>query len=106
MEMEWIYLAAARKWIPAFVAVMVAAFTAYMMIKGLKRWVECESPTYDKPSVDRMMALAGEDMEALLPGSACCREEYAVVHDHGTGQATSRQFGFPGNALLRVELGC
>ncbi|MAU97371.1 MAG: carboxypeptidase [Fulvimarina sp.] len=35
------------------------------MIKGLKRWVECESPTYDKPSVDRMMALAGEDMEAL-----------------------------------------
>ena len=30
-------IAAARKWIPAFVAVMVAAFTAYMMMKGLKR---------------------------------------------------------------------
>ncbi|MCW7542598.1 M20/M25/M40 family metallo-hydrolase [Aurantimonas litoralis] len=38
---------------------------AEQMLSGLRRWVECESPTYDKPSVDRMMALAAEDMQAM-----------------------------------------
>ena len=36
-------LVAARQWIPAFVALMVAAFTAYMMMKGLKRIWKPES---------------------------------------------------------------
>ena len=38
---------------------------AEAMLNGLKRWVELESPTYDKPSVDRMTAMAAEDMEDL-----------------------------------------
>jgi glutamate carboxypeptidase len=35
------------------------------MLVGLKRWVECESPTYDKPAVDRMMTLAAEDLTRM-----------------------------------------
>ena len=38
---------------------------AEAMLTGLKRWVELESPTYDKPSVDRMTAMAAEDMETM-----------------------------------------
>jgi glutamate carboxypeptidase len=35
------------------------------MLGGLKRWVECESPTYDAAAVSRMIALASEDLRAL-----------------------------------------
>ena len=35
------------------------------MLAGLKRWVECESPTYDPAAVSRMVALASEDMRAM-----------------------------------------
>jgi len=34
-------------------------------IAGLGRWVECESPTYDKAAVDRMMDLASGDLRAM-----------------------------------------
>lgn len=34
-------------------------------IAGLRRWVECESPTYDKPAVDRMMDLASDDLRLM-----------------------------------------
>jgi glutamate carboxypeptidase len=34
------------------------------MLKGLKPWIECESPTFDAVAVDRMMDLASYDLAA------------------------------------------
>lgn len=34
-------------------------------IAGLRRWVECESPTYDKAAVNRMMDLASGDLQSI-----------------------------------------
>ncbi|HCO89719.1 MAG TPA: anion permease, partial [Alphaproteobacteria bacterium] len=36
-------IAAAKKWVPVLVAIMVTAFTVYMMVKGLKRLWEPEA---------------------------------------------------------------
>jgi len=35
------------------------------MVAGLKPWIECESPTYDKAAVNRMMDLAAYELAAL-----------------------------------------
>lgn len=35
------------------------------MLAGLKRWVECESPTFDIDAVNRMMTLASDDLVAM-----------------------------------------
>lgn len=43
-------------------------FDAQDMLRGLRAWVECESPTHDAPAVNRMMALAARHL-ALLGGS-------------------------------------
>lgn len=46
------------------------------MLAGLKRWVECESPTFDADAVNRMMTLASDDLVAMgasverIPGPA------------------------------------
>jgi glutamate carboxypeptidase len=40
-------------------------FDADTMLAGLKRWVECESPTYDPAAVSRMVALASDDLRAM-----------------------------------------
>ncbi|WP_137392277.1 M20/M25/M40 family metallo-hydrolase [Rhodoligotrophos defluvii] len=46
------------------------------MIERLKPWIECESPTFDATSVNRMMDLATADLQALgaeverIPGKA------------------------------------
>ena len=40
-------------------------FDTDAMLGGLKRWVECESPTYDPAAVSRMVALASADMRAI-----------------------------------------
>jgi glutamate carboxypeptidase len=37
-------------------------FDADTMLRGLKLWVECESPTYDAPAVERMLDLASKDL--------------------------------------------
>ena len=37
-------------------------FDADAMLEGLRVWVECESPTYDPPSVNRMMDIASRDL--------------------------------------------
>jgi glutamate carboxypeptidase len=37
-------------------------FDADAMLEGLRVWVECESPTYDPASVNRMMDLASRDL--------------------------------------------
>ncbi|WP_210403275.1 hypothetical protein [Salinicola sp. MH3R3-1] len=38
------------------------AFDLDELLAGLKRWVECESPTFDTGAVNRMMTLAAEDL--------------------------------------------
>jgi glutamate carboxypeptidase len=38
------------------------AFDLDELLAGLKRWVECESPTFDADAVNRMMTLAAEDL--------------------------------------------
>ena len=35
------------------------------MLQGLRPWIECESPTFDAPAVDRMLDLAAADFAAL-----------------------------------------
>ncbi|MEH6719900.1 MAG: M20/M25/M40 family metallo-hydrolase [Aurantimonas endophytica] len=35
------------------------------MLEGLRRWIECESPTFDVAAVNRMMSLAAEDLAAM-----------------------------------------
>ncbi|HYZ33789.1 MAG TPA: M20/M25/M40 family metallo-hydrolase [Crenalkalicoccus sp.] len=40
-------------------------FDAEAMLPGLRRWVECESPTFDSAAVNRMMALAARDLALL-----------------------------------------
>ena len=37
-------------------------FDGEKMLADLRPWVECESPTFDKPAVDRMMDLATRDL--------------------------------------------
>jgi glutamate carboxypeptidase len=40
------------------------AFDAEQMLAGLRRWVECESPTFEPQAVNAMMDLASEDLDA------------------------------------------
>ena len=41
------------------------------LLAGLKRWVECESPTFDVAAVNRMMDLVEADLRAA--GAAVTR---------------------------------
>ena len=40
-------------------------FDAEAMLPGLRRWVECESPTFDAPAVSRMMDVAARDLALM-----------------------------------------
>jgi glutamate carboxypeptidase len=40
-------------------------FDADEMLAGLRPWVECESPTWDAPAVNRMMGLAARDLAIM-----------------------------------------
>ncbi|MGK7870103.1 M20/M25/M40 family metallo-hydrolase [Falsiroseomonas sp. E2-1-a20] len=46
-------------------APMDLSFDAESMLEGLRRWVECESPTFDAAAVNRMMDLAGRDLALM-----------------------------------------
>ncbi len=46
-------------------------FDTDAMLAGLKSWVECESPTFDTPAVNRMMGVAAADLTAA--GAAVTR---------------------------------
>jgi glutamate carboxypeptidase len=41
------------------------AFDAETMLAGLRTWVECESPTFDRAAVNRMMGVAARDLALL-----------------------------------------
>jgi glutamate carboxypeptidase len=59
------------------------------MLAGLRRWVECESPTYDAAAVSRMVALAAGDFSALggvaeiVPGPAGLGDCARIGFPHG-----------------------
>jgi glutamate carboxypeptidase len=69
-------------------------FDAEAILDGLRPWVECESPTFDRAAVNRMMALAGRELATLgarvetIPGrmgfSDCVRARFP----HPAGEAT------------------
>lgn len=40
-------------------------FDTEAMLQGLRKWVECESPTWDADAVNRMIDLAARDMAAM-----------------------------------------
>ena len=40
-------------------------FDTAELLKGLRPWIECESPTHDSAAVDRMMDLAAYDLAGL-----------------------------------------
>jgi glutamate carboxypeptidase len=40
-------------------------FDTDRMLAGLRRWIECESPTWDKQAVERMLDLAAGELAAL-----------------------------------------
>ncbi len=40
-------------------------FDADTMLAGLREWVECESPTFDAPAVERMLSLAARDLALM-----------------------------------------
>jgi len=40
-------------------------FDSEAMLQGLRGWVECESPTWDAPAVERMLDLAARDMAIM-----------------------------------------
>ncbi|MBN9040479.1 MAG: carboxypeptidase [Rhizobiales bacterium 62-47] len=40
-------------------------FDTETMLQGLRRWVECESPTWDAAAVDRMLDLAAREMAIM-----------------------------------------
>ena len=42
-------------------------FDAEAMLAGLREWIECESPTYDAASVNRMMDIASRAL--ILAGA-------------------------------------
>jgi glutamate carboxypeptidase len=40
-------------------------FDSEAMLQGLRSWVECESPTWDKAAVERMLDLAAREMAIM-----------------------------------------
>jgi glutamate carboxypeptidase len=40
-------------------------FDSEAMLQGLRAWVECESPTWDRGAVDRMLDMAARDMAVM-----------------------------------------
>jgi hypothetical protein len=40
-------------------------FDAEDMLRGLRPWIECESPTWDARAVNRMMRLAARDLAVM-----------------------------------------
>jgi glutamate carboxypeptidase len=70
-------------------------FDAEAMLPGLRRWVECESPTFDAAAVARMMEIAGRDLALMgarietIPGrlgyGPCLRASFPHPRAHEPG---------------------
>ena len=73
-------------------------FDTAAMLADLRRWVECESPTFDAAAVNRMMDLAAADLEAL--GAAVERVPAAGFGDCVRGRLPHPRRGEPGILVL------
>jgi len=62
------------------------------MLQGLRKWVECESPTYDAAAVDRCMDIAAADLAAA--GAKVDR----IAGTLGFGGCVRARFPHPSNA--------
>jgi glutamate carboxypeptidase len=62
------------------------------MLQGLRKWVECESPTYDAAAVDRCMDIAAADLAAA--GAKVDR----IAGSLGFGGSVRARFPHPSNA--------
>jgi glutamate carboxypeptidase len=70
-------------------------FDAEAMLPGLRRWVECESPTFDAAAVNRVMAVAARDLALMgarvetIPGRMgfgdCVRATFPHPRAHEPG---------------------
>jgi glutamate carboxypeptidase len=65
-------------------------FDADAMLEGLRVWVECESPTYDAASVNRMMDIASRDL--AIAGARIER----IAGRMGFGDCVRASFPHPG----------
>lgn len=69
-------------------------FDVESMLDGLRRWVECESPTFDAAAVNRMMDLAGRDLALMgarverIPGRMGFGDCVRARFPHPSGDAT------------------
>ena len=74
-------------------------FDAEAMIPGLRSWVDCESPTFDAPSVNRMMAIAARDLALLgarvetIPGRMGFGDCVRATFPHGSRRCGARSTG-------------
>src|SRR5580698_2362571 len=66
------------------------AFDTAALMATLRRWVECESPSYDAPSVSRMAWLAADDIRAMGGDVEC------VPGTGGFGDCVRARFAGPG----------
>jgi glutamate carboxypeptidase len=70
-------------------------FDAPTMLAGLRTWVECESPTFDRAAVNRMMGVAARDLAMLgarietIPGRMgfgdCVRARFPHARENAPG---------------------
>ena len=67
-------------------------FDTTEMLAGLRPWIECESPTYDATSVNRVMDLAGRDLAIM--GAQVTR----IAGRMGFGDCVRATFGHPSRA--------
>ena len=64
-------------------------FDANAMVRGLRPWIECESPTYDTSAVNRMMDLAAAELAAM--GATIER----IPGRYGLGDSVRAKFPHP-----------
>jgi glutamate carboxypeptidase len=68
-------------------------FDVEAILDGLRPWVECESPTFDRAAVNRMMALAGRELATLgarvetIPGRMGFSDVVRARFPHPAGEA-------------------
>ena len=67
-------------------------FDTETMLRGLRPWVECESPTWDAAAVGRMLDLAARDMAIL--GASIDR----IAGRQGFAGCVRARFPHPGSA--------
>ena len=72
-------------------------FDADAMLDGLRTWVECESPTYDPASVNRMIDIASRDL--VIAGARIER----IAGRMGFGDCVRARFPHPRAAGRRAS---